>query len=333
MYPTPSAYYASMSATATSDSNGDQKQVPWRRQRRSKACLHCHMKKIKCEGDGPACMNCLRNGIDCQWVQTKKRGPKPKAKTTGTPPRQKDAEDAKDAANQPLLQSSTISSPTSIDINSPAVTSSEQDTMSPALTVSTSAVGENESKSSGTLSSGAAAIPSAMSTPLVAAPLPAISVRRPREPMPFDELMRQFHSDKVPKESRDAVTFYFDYFYGVCPIFHPATFIRRLIDGEIDPILIDSMRATTARIMSKHTGQHIDVEQLMTDVKERLLLGLDRPTVDYVRAVVIMASLAGGEGQFISYNSLTCLATSLITRLGWHMMDLNKRAEGMPWDE
>ncbi|KAI8325342.1 hypothetical protein GQ54DRAFT_254859, partial [Martensiomyces pterosporus] len=52
-------------------------QIPWRRQRRSKACLNCHIKKIKCEGDGANCDSCIRNGVECKWVQTKKRGPKP----------------------------------------------------------------------------------------------------------------------------------------------------------------------------------------------------------------------------------------------------------------
>ncbi|KAI8325343.1 hypothetical protein GQ54DRAFT_241908, partial [Martensiomyces pterosporus] len=68
-------------------------------------------------------------------------------------------------------------------------------------------------------------------------------------------------------------------------------------------------------------------------VKERLLAGLDQPTLDYIRAVVLLASLSGGESKFMSYNSLACLAASLVTRLGWNNIDLNRVSERIPWEE
>ncbi|KAJ1649330.1 hypothetical protein GGF38_006149, partial [Coemansia sp. RSA 25] len=65
--------------------------------------------------------------------------------------------------------------------------------------------------------------------------------------------MRRFYSDQFPAETREVVIFYFEYFYGICPIFHPATFLCRLVCGSIDALLIDVMRAKTARLITKHT--------------------------------------------------------------------------------
>ncbi|KAJ2726506.1 hypothetical protein GGI07_000448 [Coemansia sp. Benny D115] len=146
--------------------------------------------------------------------------------------------------------------------------------------------------------------------------------------------MRRFYSDEVSEDTREAVVYYFDYFYGICPIFHPATFIRRVVNGEVDELLIDAMRASAARIISKHTGKFIDVDFIISSVQGRLLLGLDNPTLDYVSAVVVIASLCGGECKFVSYNSLSCLSGSLVTRLGWHTIDLySTSAEGMSWED
>ncbi|KAJ2740324.1 hypothetical protein GGI20_005869, partial [Coemansia sp. BCRC 34301] len=147
------------------------------------------------------------------------------------------------------------------------------------------------------------------------------------------EIMRRFYSDEVPQDTRDTIVYYLDYFYGVCPIFHPATLLRRVVNGEVDPLLIQAMRASAARVITKHTGKYIDVDKAIEDVQQRLLLGLDSPSLDYVRAAVLLASLKGGECKFMSYNSLSCLTASLVTRLGWHTMDLASDKADLSWDD
>ncbi|KAJ2739930.1 hypothetical protein H4S06_006230, partial [Coemansia sp. BCRC 34490] len=131
--------------------------------------------------------------------------------------------------------------------------------------------------------------------------------------------------------------------YARIPIFHPATLVKRIVLGQVDPLLIDAIKASTARIVSQKTGRNVDGEQLTVSVRERLLQGLDNPTVDFVQAVVLTAAVLGGQSKFIAYNSLTCLASSLVTRLGWHTLDLETRAtsatakaaseETASWDE
>ncbi|KAJ2728684.1 hypothetical protein IW152_005894 [Coemansia sp. BCRC 34962] len=141
----------------------------------------------------------------------------------------------------------------------------------------------------------------------------------------MEEVLRRFASpDVVASDTREAVECFFDYFYGRMPLFHPASFVRRVVAGSVDPLLLDTMKACTARIVAQQTGRKIDVDALGSSVRRRLLAGLDRPTDDYVRAVVVAAALAGGEAKFMSYNSLTCLASSLVTRLGWHTLDLGR---------
>ncbi|KAJ2604539.1 hypothetical protein H4R99_001746 [Coemansia sp. RSA 1722] len=250
---------------------------PWHRQRRTRACQNCHAKKIKCEGTGSKCFNCIRANSECKWVPMKKRGPKPKSRPSESDLASSFAVPTISAADVPKDDTTTVSAP-------------------------------KKPESANTLLRN----------------LPEID----------DETMRRFYSEEVSEETRESVSFYFDYYYAICPIFHPATFIRRVVDGEVDQLLIDSMRASAARVITKKTGKKVDVDKIISCVQERMLLGLDSPNIDYVRAVVVIASLFGGECKFISYNSLSCLAGSLVSRLGWHTIDLNSSDSGdMSWED
>ncbi|KAJ2755200.1 hypothetical protein GGI19_001824 [Coemansia pectinata] len=154
------------------------------------------------------------------------------------------------------------------------------------------------------------------------------------EKMSPGEAMRRFYSAQFPAETREVVIFYFEYFYGICPIFHPATFLCRLVHGSVDPLLIDVMRAKTARLITKYTGRRVDLDAIIENINRRLLLDLESPTFDYIRAVVLMTTLSGGECKFMSYNSLVCLACSMVTRRGWNSLDLCARdAKNIPWLE
>ncbi|KAJ1900313.1 hypothetical protein LPJ66_001552 [Kickxella alabastrina] len=138
-----------------------------------------------------------------------------------------------------------------------------------------------------------------------------------------EEVMRRFYSDQFPAEIREIVIYYFDYYYSICPIFHPATFMCRLVNGNIDPFIIEVMRARAARVISKHTGRVIDLESTIETINSRLLLDMENPTFDSVRATVLMTTLSGGEARFMSYNMLAALASSSVAKMGWHRLDMD----------
>ncbi|KAJ1938123.1 hypothetical protein FBU59_004541 [Linderina macrospora] len=145
--------------------------------------------------------------------------------------------------------------------------------------------------------------------------------------------LKEFFSGKVDPETREAVAMYFDYFYPLCPIFHPSLFIRRVVENDVDPILIDAMKATTARMVTAKTGRFVDGDALAESVKSRIISHLESPSIDYVRTLVVMTLLAGCRGEHLSYNSLIVLAASLVTRCGWHQIDLYRRPPPATWEE
>ncbi|KAJ2795008.1 hypothetical protein H4S07_006596, partial [Coemansia furcata] len=238
---------------------------------------------------------------ECTWAPMRKRGPKPRPKFKPT------------ASSAPLSQqcSAQLSADNAL-LDTYSLTPSNG-----VSHMDGPADGQEDSRGRGRLSSSDFSEPPNQSLD---------------ESLP-EEIMRRFYSDEVSQDTRDTVVYYLDYFYGVCPIFHPATLLRRVVEGKVEPLLIQAMRASAARVITKHTGVYVDVDKAIEDVQQKLLLGLDNPSLDYVRAVVLLASLKGGEYKFMSYNSLTCLASSLVIRLGWHTIDLvNDKAE-MSWDD
>ncbi|KAJ1797999.1 hypothetical protein LPJ59_002784 [Coemansia sp. RSA 2399] len=287
------------------------------RQRRTRACINCHAKKIKCEGSGPECTSCTSIGIKCRWRPMKKRGPKPKNKEEWTEKKEQKEKPAPLAANK-------------MDV----ATNSVEETC----------LGNSDGEP------GSSHIP-ARPTPIAAAPvLSEAPLNYPNmasvhsnqfssaesestdknDPM---ETLRRFYSDEVTEETRDAVTYYFDYFYGTSPIFHPAMFLRRLVAGNVDPMLIDAMRVTTARIIATKTGKTFDFESLAAKIHQNIFARIHNATPDYIRAIVLMGSYNGGEGDLLMYNSLTQLAVSLVIRYGWNTLDIDKRKRALSWEE
>ncbi|KAJ2083680.1 hypothetical protein H4R24_000638 [Coemansia sp. RSA 988] len=292
--------------------------VPWRRERRSKACLRCHIKKIKCEGTGPICDGCRHAGCECKWVEMKKRGPKPKKS------RDKVCEPASKAAN---VQQSLTPMPSNGALAEAAVLVS---TTAPAISSEQGHQQQQQQQQQQQKPSGA------MHTE--APPVGQAAPPDPPEPLSpesatMDQVMRRFHSDYVPADTRESVVYYFDYIYARTPIFHPATFVRRVAFGQVDPLLIDAIKACTARIITKRTGRAIDVGALNTSIRKRLLSGQDQPTVDYVRAILLAAIVSGSESKLSTYGSLAGLASSIVMRLEWHMLDLGRGLDEIPWVE
>ncbi|KAJ2893594.1 hypothetical protein GGI21_005404, partial [Coemansia aciculifera] len=219
------------SSAIAADTAGElhQQSLSMRRKRRTQACEYCHLKKIKCEGDGMRCINCVKNDVQCQWA------------------------DITRASSQ---------SPGSEGLRPPRMEA---------------------------------------------------------------DMLAFFSDSVVDRETRDAVRFYFDYFYPLCPMFHPTMFIRRVVQNDVDPLLIDAMKAASAGVVTRMTGRVVDGAALARSVKQRILEKLEAPDIDLVRVLVIMTLLAGSQGEMMAYNSLICLAASLVVRLGWHKLDLYKR--------
>ncbi|KAJ2806183.1 hypothetical protein H4R20_001786 [Coemansia guatemalensis] len=284
--------------------------VPWRRERRSKACLRCHTKKIKCEGTGPICDGCRHAGCECKWVEMKKRGPKPKKS------RDKVCAPVSETANVQYL----TPKPSSGALAEAAVPASAA-----ASAISSEQRQQQQQKISGVMRA---------ETPPIgqtAAPSPPEALSP--ESATMDQVMQRFHSDHVPADTREAVVYYFDYIYARTPIFHPATFVRRVAFGQVDPLLIDAIKACTARIITKRTGRAIDIGALNTSIRKRLLGGQDQPTLDYVRAILLAAIVSGSESKLSTYGSLAGLASSIVMRLEWHMLDLGRGLDEIPWEE
>ncbi|KAJ2852227.1 hypothetical protein IWW36_000368 [Coemansia brasiliensis] len=320
-----------------------QRCMPWHRQRRTRACQNCHVKKVKCEGNGGRCFNCIRANIECKWIPMKKRGPKPKSKPTTT-------ESSPISSHSSAVQLPRISelheelqqnsSPATAPQSKPSlglgIASYSQNSRATSATTATASPhidGRNESLSRNRVSRSVSA---SIDSGAVADDFYRILTNDGTGKLGsewIENTLRRFYSEEVSKETRNTVIYYFEYFYSICPIFHPALFIRRVVEGRVDQILIDSMRASAARIINRHTGSNIDVDALIEGINLKLLSYLDKPNFDYVRAVVIMASLNGGECRFMMYNMLTCLASSLVTRLGWHMLDARPIDPNITWKE
>ncbi|KAJ2347126.1 hypothetical protein GGF43_004828, partial [Coemansia sp. RSA 2618] len=268
-----------------------------KRRRRTQACEYCHLKKVKCEGDGVRCINCVKNDVQCVWGQKRKRGPKPKAGALAAGPasgRGGHASARGRAAHQPHRMAQDAD-----DVDSLGGDDDDDEAGGARMQVSPARTAQPE------------------------------GIRMPR----LDKEMSDFFSDKVAADTREAIRFYFDYFYPLSPMFHPSMFIRRVVHGQVDPLLLDAMKATTARVITQKTGRVVDGRALARSVKQRILVQLEQPTLDLVRTLVAMTLLAGSQGEYVSYNSLICLAASLVVRLGWHKLDLYRRPAPTSWDD
>ncbi|KAJ1993804.1 hypothetical protein GGI25_000945 [Coemansia spiralis] len=289
------------------------RQNPWFRPRRTRACQNCHIKKLKCEGDRPKCRNCTRIKVECKWLPMKKRGPKPKNDITKTVIAVSE-EDPN--INLPITTEARARKESGVDIITDSKTSESNRQDSPASTSRFNNIFKH------------AATPNSFTA------IPMDTCVEPFSDEPQEEILRRFYSDEVCEDTRDTVIYYFDYFYGICPVFHPALFLRRVVEGRVEQLLLDAMRASAARVIMQKTGKSIDMEKLISHIYERILVSIDNPTLDFVRTVLLMASINGGEGNFMMYNSLTYLAASLVTRLGWHMLDLEDSSKyASTWEE
>ncbi|KAJ2559108.1 hypothetical protein EV175_000493 [Coemansia sp. RSA 1933] len=328
-----------------------------RRRRRTQACQYCHAKKIKCEGDGERCNSCIKNDIKCKWGEKQKRGPKPKLQPAESS-LAGDGVSGPSSTNSAMVPGSTHYITTASGMAAPhsKMQQKQQQKQAVAVPIQTSAIPD-------------AAPYAAFSARTPEHPMveeddfeyeemrnrgdtPDVSdggggeddydydddmydntvLNRLQAPR-MDRELEEFFSDKVDSITRDAVVYYFNFFYPLAPMFHPSMFIRRLVNNDVDPLLLDAMKATTARVIKRKTGRVIDGNALAQSVKSRILVQLETPTIDLIQVIVVMTLLAGSRGEHVSYNSLICLAASLVVKLGWHQLDLYKRPPPTSWNE
>ncbi|KAJ2705529.1 hypothetical protein H4R19_005112, partial [Coemansia spiralis] len=302
-----------------------------KRRRRTQACEYCHMKKVKCEGDGARCQSCIKNDVQCVWGQKRKRGPKPKAGAVLVQRAQR-RHRAQRLQLPALAAAASAAVPGVPRIRTTGLAASH---MAPLAYVDNGDDGEDrdddddDDEDDDDDGYSVDAAEETLSPPLSNGGQPAGCIRMPQLHMEVSA----FFTDNVAAETREAVRFYFDYFYPLSPMFHPSLFIRRVVRGEVDPLLIDAMKATTARVIERKTGRAVDGKALALSVKQRILAQMEQPTVDLVRVIVVMTLLAGSYGEYVSYNSLICLAASLVVRLGWHRLDLYRRPPPVAFEE
>ncbi|KAJ1727608.1 hypothetical protein LPJ72_005858 [Coemansia sp. Benny D160-2] len=298
----------------------------WIRPRRSRACQNCRARKMKCTGSEPTCDSCAEQGAECRWPQMKKRGPKPKPKHNPGPRTPETEQEAEPPFVWATPAGMAVEESAKEPISTTAVAASQNHPLN-----ADSRGDEEEGKDEYTTTAMLQQPPPPLQAGLAAHHLLPSSGQSDQH-----EILRRFYSDEVAPETRESVIYYLDYFYGICPIFHPASFVRRVVEGRVDSLLLDAMRASAARIITKRTGKRIDHEALLTRTYTNLLLHhKSTPTVDYIRALILLSSLNGGEENFRMYNVLSCLAVSLITRLGWNLLDYGGARHSAPatWKE
>ncbi|KAJ2635963.1 hypothetical protein GGF40_003291 [Coemansia sp. RSA 1286] len=350
--------------TAKRGGHSDQltlQQQQQRRRRRTQACEYCHLKKIKCEGDGVRCINCVKNDVQCTWGLKRKRGPKPKVGVvtdivsvaiSRAKSHQRQKQQPRSSAarvqiaedKQPLGEKMPLGQPehqaghltaASVPTAAPITptTAVEAEEAAPVSSQVPIAMILRSESTEPSVSPAQISIDDIQSDDESSALSPPSSdtfegLRAPA----MDGVLNEFFSDKFDADTRDTVRYYFDYFYPLCPMFHPSMFIRRVVRGEVDPLLLDAMRAASAKVITRMTGRFVDGAAIAKSVKQRIILQLEQPSVDLVRVLVIMTLLAGSQGEYMSYNSLICLAASIVVRMGWHKLDLYKRPPPASWE-
>ncbi|ORX71451.1 hypothetical protein DL89DRAFT_125644 [Linderina pennispora] len=279
-----------------------------RKQRRTQACDWCHSKRIKCEGGNP-CNSCTKRDIRCQWRKMKRRGPKPRTHaqiSAAAQPVKKTIKHKPSAADLSNLLAPDTSKPNSVRDSSP-----EKSVGSEALSPGKTVVAEPNTPASEC---------SSLSEGIVAPP-------------PIGSLVEDFFSDKVDADTREALLAFFDYIYAFLPVFHPSTFIRRVVAGDVNPLLIDIIKALSAPYIKSGAYNHIDAQQLIDNVKARILFAIETPTIDVIHAVFFLYITEMRHERATSFSALMSVAIGTIIKLGWHEIDLYKTKKAKTWDE
>ncbi|KAJ2712209.1 hypothetical protein H4R19_002875 [Coemansia spiralis] len=317
-------------------------QLP-RRVRCTQACNHCHRRKARCVRntlpDGSAvCDNCLREGIPCEWRASRRRGPKRRRNGSGSsrahdsppqdspsPPPQEDC--APRPANAASL-ANLLNTTAAATAGGWSASSSNEDA-GPAPPADD---GDAESSSRGS------------QPPVARAPRPVHRSAR-HYVLPSLEWPRTLRAPEcrglvdrfmavADVELREAVLAYYAYFYGFCPILHPSSLLRKVVEGTLSPLLEDALRATTSMFVARKLGCKIDADALFTRLVTAITIRAEAPTVDEVCAFQLASIGVSGLRGFVCFDALKSAVTSLLMQLNWHQVDrYNVLTAAHSWDD
>ncbi|KAJ1893051.1 hypothetical protein LPJ66_005987 [Kickxella alabastrina] len=295
-----------------------------RRIRGTRACTNCHRRKARCTPstmpDGSSqCENCIQNKISCTWRESKRRGPKrrniavansssPISQTLSSPQPQQHPLSQSHQQQSVLSIHNLLNDHPEAPVNDPAI--GQQAFGDSSLTISSS---------------------------LFVGPVPNATLMRPRSlvPPPVGNLIHDFFSDKVDAELREAIIVYYTFFYSYCPILHPSTLLRKVLDGTIDPILRDSLCAATAAHVERRLSCVIDSDTILNRIVQAAIMHHNRPTVDMICALQMASIGLSSKRGFVSFDNLKGTVSNMILQLGWHEIDKYAELEpdsGLTWD-
>ncbi|KAJ1743128.1 hypothetical protein LPJ55_002957 [Coemansia sp. RSA 990] len=323
-------------------------QLP-RRVRCTQACNHCHRRKARCVRnqmpDGTVrCDNCIREGITCEWRESRRRGPKRRARASALDD-QGDGDKAQQAASRNAASIANLlnATTTAADSSSP----SNGENISSALSVGSNPNMSGKDPASANLSEDGRTKLSEDGSSPASAKLDGTSrdssTDKPAPDSAQQRLAQHYvlPSSRLPKgvqvpsngnlveqfmaledvELREAVLAYYAYFYGFCPILHPSTLLRKVVSGTLDPLLDDSLRATTSMFVSKKLGRKIDAGAMFSRLVTAITIRPEAPSVDEVCAFQLASIGVSGVRGFVCFDTLKSAVTSLLMQLNWHELD------------
>ncbi|KAJ2830705.1 hypothetical protein IWW50_000107 [Coemansia erecta] len=326
-------------------------QLP-RRVRCTQACNHCHRRKARCVrnmlADGSVrCDNCIREGIVCEWRESRRRGPKRRTKADA-PAQPRNAASLANLLNAsingepgsgPAANNGTLS-PINDRANSLVDETAFSDKPGGVTQDNASATVGDSSGTAERISTTAERIsPTTDRTSPTAKRSSSQSQTRPRRksrsqhyvlpacrlpkhlraPESGDLLARFMQMEDV--ELREAVVAYYTYFYGFCPILHPSTLLHKAVSGTLDPLLDDSLRATTSMFVSKKLERKIDADALFARLVTAITIRPSAPSLDEVCAFQLASIGVSGVRGFVCFDTLKSAVTSLLVQLNWHELD------------
>ncbi|KAJ2130584.1 hypothetical protein GGH17_003744, partial [Coemansia sp. RSA 788] len=314
-------------------------QLP-RRVRCTQACNHCHRRKARCVrnklADGTMrCDNCIREGITCEWRESRRRGPKRRAKDAEEPVQSRNAASIANLLNGSVFGQASVpvgaNNETLDPINNAAnglddalnsfggEASSVNSEAANGLihdNAATRADIPDQNKHNGLVGKGSTRRKSRSEHYV----LPACQLPKHLQAPKAGDLVERF-MQMEDIELREAVVAYYAYFYGFCPILHPSTLLRKVVDGTLDPLLDDSLRATTSMFVSKKLGRKIDAGTLFSRLVTAITIRPEAPSIDEVCAFQLASIGVSGVRGFVCFDTLKSAVTGLLVQLNWHELD------------
>ncbi|KAJ1955380.1 hypothetical protein EC988_001911, partial [Linderina pennispora] len=284
-----------------------QQHVQVRKQRRTQACDWCHKKRIKCDGGKP-CNNCIKRDVRCEWRTMKRRGPKPRVAKA-------ELSSADGATYGKFTKKPSAADIANLLLDDEVVRTSR-------LYASSRTPSNPRMSSSGTDTS--------RHSPSSEDDMHTDGFVRP----PIDDLLQEFYSDKVETETRDAVLAYFDYVYpSYGAVFHPSTFLRRIVANDVHPLLIEALKCVVAPYIALKKSAKLETGNLASELKAKILFSLEKPTTDIVLALLFLSMTESQVTRMDTYAVIISATTGLIMRLGYHKLDLYRNSDPKTWEE